>query len=399
MAGDRMKRKQLGAILNPFKKGLALSPNLSHQTVLEECLKLATSPGDINAILNEILAKATHAINASGGYALNLDQYDPGVLTAISAYSPSGNFNFPSQVAVSNSVSGQAKTNRQPILISATDSLAAGSSEFGDGVQAVLAVPLYARSTSASLHGSIEDTQGTLTFVGTERISQFDQASISTAQSFAHIFSMALANAQNEYFRRTQLVESLEQISNYIETKDPNRRDHAARTAQLAAKIAAKFELSDESIEEIRVAATLMDIGYAAIPEAILQKPDGLTEQEFMMIRMHPVISFEICQKLGLPQTILTLIRHHHEKLDGSGYPDQLKNNDIPLLVRILSTADAFDAMRCNRAHRAGLNATEAMKQLVIDAGSKFDPTVVQALRDLVEAGAIDTLYGDVQAA
>ncbi|ARU41716.1 hypothetical protein CCB80_11425 [Armatimonadetes bacterium Uphvl-Ar1] len=394
-----MKNRQIGALFLRPKGGRAATANSVGETPLRKCLRLATSAGDINEILNEILREATLAVGADGAYALSIDPYDPGSLSAISAYSPSGTFNFPHQVPIPTTISGQAKTNRQTIVVRSTDSEAFGQIEFGQEIEAVLAVPLFARSSTASLNGSVETAQGTLTFISQTKSLIFDEAARSTAEDFAHIFSMALANAQNELFRRTTLIDSLEQISTYIESKDQNRREHAARTAQIAAKIGEKLGLASETIEEIRIAATLMDIGYIAIPESILQKPEALTAEEFAMVQMHQVISYEICKKLGLPDPILELIRTHHEKLDGSGYPSQITNNEISLASRILMVADAFDAMRCKRAHRDGLTQKEALKQLLIEAGSKFDPEVVQALRLVVDERALDYIYGDAEAA
>jgi putative nucleotidyltransferase with HDIG domain len=388
-----------GGVINPFRGRKNAEVISQSGDPIQACLQRLNEPGFTEDVVVDILKTAVQAVGADGAYVLTVDPYDPGSLVATYAYSVDDSFQFPHQVAIANSLSGQATLNRQPVIVRSTDSTTAGSSEFGFGVAAILATPLSQRLLSQN-HGS-ESTfaTGTVTFVSTTNPNTFDRVAISRAIDLANVMSLAISQAESERFRTQNISQTLEQIGNYIENKDQYRRDHSARTARIAALLAEHFGLSEANVEELRVAATVMDIGYVSIPEAVLQKPSALTDYEYMQVRMHPVVGAEICQRLGMPKTIIQLVRSHHEKLDGTGYPDQLKNNDIPLGVRILTVADTFDSMRCARAHRAGLSQAEALRLLTLDSGTKLDPSVIQALRTIIEEHTLDSLYGEDLAA
>ena len=366
---------------------------------LEASLQAAVRTGDHVEGLAEILRLAVDDLGVTGGFALIPDEFDSGTLLAQCAYSPDGEFPFPEAIAAHHSVSGQVISTRQPVMVRGSEFTEAQLQEFGHGVLAVLSVPLLGRSPLASFDEVAEVVHGTLTLVSTDSASAFDAECIRRAESFAHIYSLTYASLRSERYRRTTLVDCLEQICVYIESKDRFRAGHSSRTGRIATELANELGLGAKAIEELRIACTVMDLGYISIPDTILQKPDQLTDYEFLMMRMHPVVSYELCQKLQIPDNILALVRGHHERLDGSGYPDQLSNNEITLQCRILTVADAYDSMRCPRAHRAGMTEEESMKQLLLDAGSRFDPVVVQTLRTLIEKNQFSHLYDDMLAA
>jgi HD-GYP domain-containing protein (c-di-GMP phosphodiesterase class II) len=146
-------------------------------------------------------------------------------------------------------------------------------------------------------------------------------------------------------------------------------------------------------LEELRIGTTLHDIGKIGVPDAILNKPSRLTDEEFQVMREHPVIGYEICRPLMLSEGVLMIIRNHHEKLDGSGYPDGLKGGELPLSLRIVCVADAFDAMSSRRPYRSVMDIRHVLAELAKGAGVQFDPVVVESLRDLLQEGRLDDLY------
>ena len=137
--------------------------------------------------------------------------------------------------------------------------------------------------------------------------------------------------------------------------------------------------LQGPETEKLGYAALLHDLGKIAVPKAILQKEGKLSEEEFRLIREHPVIGGEIVQEINLLQDMAPLIRHHHERMDGRGYPDGLAGKEIPLGARILAVADSYDAMRTDRPYRKGLTEAEAEAELKRHAGTQFDPEIVYA--------------------
>jgi putative two-component system response regulator len=176
-------------------------------------------------------------------------------------------------------------------------------------------------------------------------------------------------------------------LANALEAKDSYTRGHSDRVAQLAETLAAQAGLDADSVRNVRRAGLIHDIGKIGIPLDYLQKAGPLTEAEFAAVKRHPLIGHEICRPLRTLAPLLPLIRGHHERLDGSGYPDGLRGDEIPLTTRCLTVADIYDALTSERSYRPGLEAREALATLRREAQSGFwDPHVV-ALLERVEEG------------
>ena len=149
-----------------------------------------------------------------------------------------------------------------------------------------------------------------------------------------------------------------------IEAKDFKLRRHSERVAKYAVQVAERMELEEPLRDQLYYGALLHDIGNIGIPDSILNKPSGLTEWEFEEMKLHPVIGEQICKPLRSTALIRPLIRNHHEKLNGRGYPDGLRGDEIPLLVRILSVVDVYDSLRSERAYRNAFGHQEALAVL-----------------------------------
>lgn len=168
-------------------------------------------------------------------------------------------------------------------------------------------------------------------------------------------------------------------FSRLLAMKCPSTAGHAARCAQYARALANQLRLSSAEIEILGTAAILHDLGKIGIPDSILQKPGPLTKMEWHLMRQHPVLSHTALAETGGFGGVLSLVRHHHEHFDGSGYPDGLSGEDIPIGARILLVIDAFDAMTTDRPYRHKLPVAAAAKELVRCSSSQFDPRVVRA--------------------
>jgi HD-GYP domain-containing protein (c-di-GMP phosphodiesterase class II) len=182
----------------------------------------------------------------------------------------------------------------------------------------------------------------------------------------------------------TTLTDTLFSLVTTIEAKDPYTRDHSQRVTQWAVQVAEALQVSTEEIDGIRFAGYLHDIGKIGIPDSILMKSTGLTNDEEAIIRTHPIIGERIVKPLGLLPLESSLIRHHHERWDGEGYPDGLRGEEIPLAARILAVADTYDAITSNRTYRESRKAVHALKELESSVGRQFDRRVVLAFRDVV---------------
>jgi diguanylate cyclase (GGDEF)-like protein len=164
--------------------------------------------------------------------------------------------------------------------------------------------------------------------------------------------------------------------------RDPGLGEHISGVAALAEAVARRLNLDEEQIEHVRHAAELHDVGKMAIPDAILDKPAPLDPAEWEFIRRHTIIGERIVAAAPALRPVATLVRSSHERWDGTGYPDQLRAEEIPLGARIVAVCDAFDAMIANRPYRAGMETARAIEELRHCAGTQFDPAVVDAFAD-----------------
>jgi putative nucleotidyltransferase with HDIG domain len=180
------------------------------------------------------------------------------------------------------------------------------------------------------------------------------------------------------------LLETLKALVATLEARDPYTRAHSQRVSHYATAIAAKMGCSKAEQDIITVAGFLHDIGKVGICDAILLKTSPLTAAEYETIKMHPVIGEQIVQHLGYFSQERSIIRHHHEWWDGRGYPDGLFQHQIPFLARILTVADAFDAITSDRPYRAGRPFKEALEEIECWAGLQFDAEAVAAFRHVV---------------
>jgi diguanylate cyclase (GGDEF)-like protein len=168
-------------------------------------------------------------------------------------------------------------------------------------------------------------------------------------------------------------------LARAVDAKDAYTRSHCQTVSQLTAVIGAELGLDEERIARLRLAGLLHDVGKIGVPDAILNKPAKLTDEEYAVMQRHSLLGFEIVDAAGL-EVEARWVRHHHERVDGRGYPDRLAGDDIPLESRIILVADAFEAMTSDRPYRKAPGREFALEQLRAGAGTQFDADVVDAL-------------------
>jgi len=166
---------------------------------------------------------------------------------------------------------------------------------------------------------------------------------------------------------------------NAIDAKSPWTKGHADRVTHYAMAIAKELGLKEKDMDTLRTAALLHDIGKIGTYEVILDKPERLTIEELDLVKMHPVKGEEILRPISQLKEILSVIRSHHERIDGEGYPDGLKGDEIPFLARIIAVADAFDSMMSDRPYKSKLMEEDAIAELKRCSGTQFDPEIVEA--------------------
>jgi diguanylate cyclase (GGDEF)-like protein/putative nucleotidyltransferase with HDIG domain len=177
-------------------------------------------------------------------------------------------------------------------------------------------------------------------------------------------------------------LRTIEALAIAIDAKDEVTHDHVRRVQIYATGLARLFGLSEPEIEALKAGALLHDIGKLAVPDYILNKPGPLTPAEFDKMKVHTVVGAEILERVGFPYPVVPVVRHHHERWDGRGYPDGLRGDEIPITARILMVSDCFDAVREDRQYRKAMTREEAVALLKEGSGTFFDPTVVSTFLD-----------------
>ncbi len=176
-------------------------------------------------------------------------------------------------------------------------------------------------------------------------------------------------------------LRTIEALALAIEAKDETTGEHLQRVRVYAMELAKELGLSADETEALQAASVLHDIGKLAVPEHIISKPGKLTPEEFEKMKIHPVVGAEILEQVHFPYPVVPIVRAHHEKWDGSGYPFGLAGEDIPIGARILSAVDCLDALASDRQYRRALPLDEAMARVAADSGKSFDPKVVAILK------------------
>ena len=186
-----------------------------------------------------------------------------------------------------------------------------------------------------------------------------------------------LRESQNSL--KNSLLDSITALAATVEMRDPYTAGHQRRVAQLAVAVAKELQLPEDQVEGVHLAGVVHDVGKIRVPAEILSKPRRLMEMEFAIIKEHAQDGYEILKSIDFPWPIAQIVRQHHERLDGSGYPQALKGDQILLEARILAVADVVEAMSSHRPYRAALGVEAALKEIELGRGSVYDATVVDA--------------------
>jgi putative nucleotidyltransferase with HDIG domain len=309
------------------------------------------------------------------------------------AYSLDGEFGFPARLAVGSGLSGYAVKMGQPIALHEAEEEEVNLEGVNFNARSAISIPLVARNFMGAGQASVERTVGSLTMLSTSIHGFAKNEDMQILQSIGSMIAVAVANSQMELRQRMTFLTTLESLAKSLEARDTYTRGHSQRVCDLSLLIGESLGLSQEAQEELRVGTILHDIGKIGVPDQILNKPGRLDDAEFEIMKSHPVIGYEICKPLMLSEGVLLIIRNHHEKLDGTGYPDGLKGGELPLSLRIVCVADAFDAMSSRRPYRAVMDMHKVLGELAKGAGTQFDSVVVEALKNLLPTEAMRVIY------
>ena len=217
-----------------------------------------------------------------------------------------------------------------------------------------------------------------------EKSDKFDQLLLLIESGLKSVNQMRTITKMNENLEKSYM-DSIEILRHTVEAKDPYTRGHSDRVSEYAVLLGKKLKLPNEDIEKLKIGGLFHDIGKIGIPDSILLKESKLTDEEYLKIKEHPVIGYNILENADMFKNILDIIKYHHERFDGNGYPEKLAGTNIPYLARITSIVDSFDAMTSRRSYRDSLPMDVVKSEILQNLGSQFDPEIGIVFLDILD--------------
>lgn len=300
----------------------------------------------------------------------------------VKAFKPSHLFPLSDDPAIHALVFDVVKDD-QPLLIMENN----GSGCLPVDIRSFMLAPLKIRNKLLGVLGALVGR-------GERRFGEKDLYYLSFMANKAASAMESLALYENIY---NNLLATLYAFVKAIEARDPYTKQHSSRVTRLALAMAKTMACSNEEQEILNVAGLLHDIGKIGIRDEILLKPGRLNPEEYDIIKQHPVIGADIMDNMGLWHREKQIVRCHHERFDGTGYPDKLKGSQIPLLARILSIADVYDAIASDRAYRRRMDETKILDIIYGGAGTQFDPDIIEVFRRMFESGDVAHLLAEAE--
>ena len=346
---------------------------------LQEALQAATSTLDLNQVLQQVLAGAAKASSAQIG-CLALE--DSGRLVLKGGFGTDHVTAERLALGMGGDICARVMETGEPVM----EAMAAGeSSDSPLNPRAVLCVPIMLRGTPLGI-----------VFLANYKLGEsFSADHRNLVSELATQAAVAIDNARLFKDREEVILASLEALANAVDARDPYTAGHSMRVTQYALMIARQMHYSPDDQDawtRLERGGRLHDIGKIGVPDAILQKPGPLTDQEFAKMREHPTVGYGILSGLRMLTDELVIVRSHHERYDGHGYPDRKEGAELPLFAWIVSAADAIDAMTSDRPYRKAMSIQVAVDQVRAGAGTQFHPDVAEAVLDAVANGSLKVI-------
>ena len=217
-----------------------------------------------------------------------------------------------------------------------------------------------------------------------EKSDKFDQLLLLIESGLKSVSQMRTINNINQVLEKAYM-DSIEILRHTVEAKDPYTKGHSDRVAEYSVLLGKKLNVSSDDLQILRIGGLFHDIGKIGIPDSILLKEGKLTDEEYNKIKEHPLIGFNILEHASMFKNILDIVKYHHERFDGNGYPEKLDGNNIPYLAKIVAVADSFDAMTSKRSYRDSLDITIVKDEILKNLGTQFDPEIGIAFLDIID--------------
>ncbi len=343
--------------------------------------KAITSAIDLETVLQQIVQMSMGLMDARISSIMLLDEESEELVIA-AAQGLSESYIRKGPIKVGESIAGKVIQEGRPIAVEDIrhDPRHAYAEQARmEGLCSLLSVPL-----------SLKDRVIGVLNIYTDEPHVFTPHEINLFTSLASQAAIAIENARLFESLEEIYIEVITAMASAIDARDAYTHGHSQRVTEYAVAIAEEMGLSPAEVDIIRNASILHDVGKIGIKEEILKKPGRLSEDERREMEYHPFIGTKILHSVRLLEPVMPLVYHHHERFDGTGYPDGLRGEEIPLGARIISVADAFESMTSDRPYRKAMPVEDALAELRHNAGRQFDPRVVEVFLRLADEGKIE---------
>ncbi|MBU2258157.1 MAG: HD domain-containing protein, partial [Candidatus Omnitrophica bacterium] len=374
---DESEITQLAKTFNEITKNLEENIKrleASKRTIQDVLTKLAagiSNSKNIDTFLELIIEVTTNALDAKTGALMLVD--DAKQELYIKASAGIGSVFSSLRLKIGEEGPGWAAKNKKPLLVPDVNKTGERSGEDPFAPPLLCAPMLYK-----------DKIVGVLAVAGKIIPGNFQEDELIIISNLATQTAVAVENERLNIDAEKTYLETISALAMAVEARDLYSRGHSDRVADYSVKIAKELGLDQDFIKSLKDAALLHDVGKIGISDDILRKPTFLNEDEARVMRGHPVIGEGIVKPIRSLSRLCSIIRYHHESLDGTGYPDGLKGDEIPMGARILSIADSFDAMTTDRPYRKGLSFSEAKEELKKYSGIRYDPKTTEIFINLV---------------
>jgi|GEM_PF-3362770 len=360
-------------VLKNFELRLIEKQQVNELKALYEVSKIIAGSIELDQLLDNIMAMATKIMNSETSSVLLLDEATNELTFQIAQGDKGEEVKRLIRLKVGQGIAGWVAQTGENCIVPDTSKDARFYKE-GDAktkfvTKSLICVPLMHK----------DKIIGVLEVLNRKGDIPFNVHDMALLELIAAQCASPIVNAKLYQNIRNLYKSTLKVLANALDAKDSYTHGHSQRVAEYSLAIAGELGLSAKEKDDLEFAALLHDIGKIGIRDNILCKPGKLTDEEFKIIQMHPVMSAQILEPVEFLVDKIPIVKHHHERFDGRGYPSKIKGEEIPLGARIICVADTFDAMTSNRSYRKGLPAQVALEELKRCSGAQFDPVMVEA--------------------
>lgn len=327
-----------------------------------------------DTVMQEVLEKSIKLLDAQKGSLMLIDE-DTHELRIANACGLSWDIINNTRIKIGEGIAGSVAAEGSPLLLRKGEKVAhSQSNKRFEQLYSAVSVPVTIKDKVIGVLNISDHVKG----------EDFTKEHVGLLQMFATQAAIAIENSRLHRELKELFVGSVKALINAIEARDPYTKGHSIRVTHYSSKIAQALKMDQEEVDNIQYAALLHDIGKIKVQDEILLKQGKLTKEERLEIQEHPNYGAIIMKPVKAFQRILPFLYYHHEMYAGSGYPQKLKGDSIPVESRIIAVADSFDAMTSDRPYRDALSIDEALKELQINSGTQFDPQIVDVFVKLV---------------